>query len=167
MRSAVLAVAIGGVLFLPPAAPAQAPTPHTDPEPMRHDENSGGDIQVAIEAPGEASNETAQPTSRRHPGPWTRNDTLYAIFEASERRGSDIGLQTCMTWQESKLAPYARGDSGRSLGSAQLHEGGKLPEFYAMGYANPDDPYEAQDYFALALVRGEQRHWARAWGLCR
>lgn len=167
MRGAVLAIAASAVLLLPPAAPPEPPMPHTEPEP-RHGDDTTGDVQlVTIEAPTDAPAEPAQPPSRRHPGPWNRTDTLHAIYEASERHGSDLGLQTCMVWHESRWWPYARGDSGRSLGSAQLHQGGKLPEFLAMGYLDPDDPWDAQDYFALALVRGDQRHWARAWALCR
>ncbi len=88
------------------------------------------------------------------------SDTLTAIDQAAvtvgvpaERLTRVVSCETAHTFN-----PYAVGDWGTSFGAAQLHRGGNaLPIFYAVGYTDPDDPYQAIEFMARAF-RGDFPH---------
>jgi hypothetical protein len=73
-----------------------------------------------------------------------------------------IALATC----ESSLDPNAVGDRGTSYGLFQLHRGGLLHDFYADGYTDPFDPWQASDFTAAAVAAGEGGAWS-CFGLIR
>lgn len=50
-------------------------------------------------------------------------------------------------------------ESSFNYGIGQLAPGGKLPEFYRLGYNNPFDPYQVVDYMNDAFARQQQWHW--------
>lgn len=66
-----------------------------------------------------------------------------------------VGLARC----ESGLNPRAVGRAGE-LGLFQLHPDGLLPLFYAQGYRDPLDVWEASDFTAWALRQGLAAHWS-------
>jgi hypothetical protein len=55
--------------------------------------------------------------------------------------------------------PYAVGDRGQSVGAAQLHARGERSRFYAYGYGNPYNPYEAVEFLALRILAGGASAW--------
>lgn len=91
------------------------------------------------------------------------SDTLAAIDQASETTGisatwlrATVGCETGWTF-----SPDAIGDRGSSLGAAQLHRGGgELPRFYAFGYSDPFNPYEAVFFMAEEFARGRAQAWS-------
>ena len=68
----------------------------------------------------------------------------------------------CIVQIESRFDPNAVGHLGE-LGLVQLAPFGKLPEFYALGYSDPFDPWQSADYLDWALANGQAHHWAASW----
>ena len=91
----------------------------------------------------------------QEPEPWTPADVLAAMATASPRARCIVRTEVGGVGYD----PYAVGRSGE-LGPVQLHPRGKLPEFYARGYTDPFDPYQAVDYLDNALQRGQASHWS-------
>lgn len=89
--------------------------------------------------------------------PFNRSDTFAALESASLDTGVPyvqlyrvVACETGGTFN-----PYAEGDSGHSHGVAQLNDfGNALAAFYAVGYTNPYNPYEAV-YFMAESLRGD------------
>jgi hypothetical protein len=87
-------------------------------------------------------------------------DARLAIAEAAETYGvSEAWLLAVARCEAPGLNPYAVGRQGE-LGIAQLHPRGELRRFYALGYANPFNPYEAMDFMAWRFSVGGARAWA-------
>ena len=108
-------------------------------------------------------------SSERADATMTAEDTHSAIERASARHGVPVELLTCLVSVETggTFSPYAVGDGGQSLGPAQLYSGGLLSAFYAAGYTDPFDPYEALDYMAGVVADGGGPwNWYTAWRLC-
>lgn len=91
---------------------------------------------------------------------FTPADTLEAIEQASANSGVPasrlrriIRCETGGTYN-----PYARGRAGE-LGAAQLHPRGELRRFYAVGYTNPYNPYDAAHFLADRILAGGARAW--------
>lgn len=88
-------------------------------------------------------------------------------LDALDRYGSPwsrcvVGYETGWTWD-----PNAVGDHGTSFGAAQLHSPGLLDDFYARGWDNPFNPYQAVVYMEEARSRGLSSHWTPVKrGLC-
>jgi hypothetical protein len=89
------------------------------------------------------------------------SDTYAAIDQASTEHGVSwtwlhrvINCETGGT-----MNPYKVGDHGTSFGAAQLHRGGLLGAFYAQGYSDPMNPYEALDFTAAQFAAGNSRAW--------
>ena len=62
--------------------------------------------------------------------------------------------------------PYAIGALGER-GVAQLASFGKLPEFYRLGYSEPENPYEAVRYLQWALEHDQEWAWTSVkMGVC-
>lgn len=94
---------------------------------------------------------------------YSADDTLEAISEASSTYGvsasylrSIVRCETAGTYD-----PYAVGSQGE-LGAVQLHPRGELPRFYAWGYDDPYDPYQAVPFLAQRLLQGGARAWTCA-----
>jgi hypothetical protein len=79
---------------------------------------------------------------------WNQADSELAIHWAAETYGVSEARLLRVATCESRLDPYAVGDSGHSWGLAQLNDRrtGLLGHFYAQGYMSALDPYEAADY---------------------
>jgi hypothetical protein len=96
---------------------------------------------------------------------FTERDTHTAVAAAAHERGVSERLLDCMVFHESTYDPYALGARGE-LGAAQLHPRGRLADFYARGYLNPFNPYQAVDYLAAALTEGDGAAWS-SYAVCR
>lgn len=111
---------------------------------------SGALIAAAITGRASAASASATGTE------WDRESTFDAINHASADTGVDyyrlFRIVACETG--GKLDPYAEGDGGHSHGAAQLNDYGALNTFYAVGYTNPYDPYQAV-YFLAESLRGD------------
>ena len=79
-------------------------------------------------------------------------DTEIALESASQRA-------RCIVWAESRNDPNAIGQAGE-LGAIQLHPRGLLGDYFAQGYTDPFDPYQAVEYLDAALARGMAGHWS-------
>jgi hypothetical protein len=60
---------------------------------------------------------------------------------------------------ESSLNPAAVGRAGE-LGLFQLHPRGELRTFYARGYSDPHNVWEAADFAATRFAEGGARAWS-------
>jgi hypothetical protein len=92
--------------------------------------------------------------------PWTTDDVYAAIADAAAETGVPEATLVRVIWCESKFNPYAVGRSGEQ-GLVQLHPRGELRTFFASGFADPTNPYEAVRFLAQRLAQG-----SRAWS-CR
>jgi len=98
-----------------------------------------------------------------HAEGFDQNDTLAALEAASASTGVSyawlhrvVGCETGFTWN-----PAAVGDYGTSFGAAQLHRGGgELPRFYAFGFSDPFNPYEAVTFMAQEFAVGRASAWS-------
>lgn len=93
------------------------------------------------------------------PGPmgrwdYTAEDTLAALDSASARTRCVIGYETGWSW-----SPNLVGQAGE-LGAAQLHPRGLLSAFYAAGYSDPWNPYQAVEYADRMIADGYGSHWS-------
>lgn len=94
---------------------------------------------------------------------YTPDDTLQAIEDAS----GELGVSSAFLYRVVRCEtggtfnPYAVGRQGE-LGPVQLHPRGRLPDFYARGYSNPFDPYEAVRYLAQEALAGRTYAWSCA-----
>ena len=95
--------------------------------------------------------------------PWTSDDVLAAIDEASAETGvsyawlyATVRCETGWTFN-----PYSRGRQGE-LGAAQLHPRGELLRFYSWGYDDPYSPYQAVRFMAQRFAAGGWRAWSCA-----
>lgn len=91
------------------------------------------------------------------------SDTLSAIDQASANTGVASSwlyrVVACETGHT--FNPRAIGDYGTSFGAAQLHHGGgELPRFYAFGYTDPFDPYQAIEFMAIEFRGGRAVAWS-------
>lgn len=94
---------------------------------------------------------------------WTTDDTYQALWEASVNTGVPhsrlyriVGCETGYTFN-----PHKVGDHGDSWGPVQFNKyGGELPRFYARGYTDVFNPYEAIDYLANAILEGRASAWS-------
>jgi hypothetical protein len=92
---------------------------------------------------------------------YTADDTLAAIWQYS------IEFDISYTWLRSIVRcetggdynPYARGRLGER-GAVQLHPRGELLRFYAWGYDDPDDPYQAVRFLAQRINQGGVGAWS-------
>ena len=96
-----------------------------------------------------------------HAEPYTADDTLAAIEQASANSGVSYAwlyrIVRCETG--GTFNPYARGRLGER-GAVQLYpRGGEWPRFF-VHYSDPDNPYEAVHYLADALLAGRARAWS-------
>ena len=91
------------------------------------------------------------------------DDTLAAIDQASADTGVSrarlYAIVRCETG--GTFSPNAVGRLGE-IGAAQLYRKGELPNFYARGYDNPWNPYQAVDFLANRLLEGGARAWTCA-----
>jgi hypothetical protein len=87
---------------------------------------------------------------------FSSDDTLSAIDQASADTGISAALLRRIVRCETggTFNPYAVGDHGTSFGAVQLHRPGLYWHFLAVGYLDPDDPYQAVEYLARVL-RGD------------
>lgn len=96
---------------------------------------------------------------------YTADDSLEAIHVAAIDHGvAEWGLKrvaNCET--HSTFNPYAVGDYGTSFGLFQLHRGGLLGRFYAEGYSDPMNPYEAAEFTASVMAGELPGVSMRAW----
>lgn len=94
---------------------------------------------------------------------YTSDDTLEAISEASATYGvSEAWLRSIVRCETGgSFSPYAIGRQGE-LGPVQLHPRGELPRFYAWGYGDPFDPYQAVPFLAQRINQGGARAWSCA-----
>ena len=95
---------------------------------------------------------------------YTTDDTKAAIVQASDTHGVSQGFLDCIVYRESTYRPYAVGLAGER-GAAQLHPRGRLADFYAHGYRDEWNPYEAVDYLAVAILEGQGPFWS-GWRAC-
>lgn len=91
------------------------------------------------------------------------DDTLAAIDAASATYGvsyawlrSIVRCETAGTYD-----PNSVGRLGEK-GAVQLYARGELPRFYAWGYDDPFDPYQAVPFLAQRLLQGGARAWTCA-----
>lgn len=89
-----------------------------------------------------------------HAQTYTVDDVHAALEGASARAACIVRYETGSTYN-----PYAYGAQGEQ-GVAQLHPRGLLRDFYAQGYIDPYNPYEAVAYLDAALARGMSTHWS-------
>jgi hypothetical protein len=96
-----------------------------------------------------------------HAQGYTAADTISAIDAVSEGTGVSwsrlyrvIGCETGWTF-----SPNVVGRQGEK-GPAQLHPRGELPNFYAWGYSNPYDPYQAVQFLAERILQGGAKAWS-------
>ena len=89
--------------------------------------------------------------------PFTRDDTLQAIQDASDNTGvsywwiyNTVACETGHTFN-----PYARGRLGE-MGAAQLYPRGNAIGVFYRYYSDPNNPYEAIQFLAEAL-RGDYK----------
>ena len=93
---------------------------------------------------------------------WTVDDTFQALYDAHVNTGVPyarlyriVGCETGQTFN-----PHVVGDHGNSWGPVQFNKyGGELPRFYARGYTDVYNPYEAIDYLANAIMEGRASAW--------
>lgn len=90
------------------------------------------------------------------------NDTLAALETASARTACVIGYETGFSY-----SPNLVGAAGE-VGAAQLLPyGGLLSDFYAKGYTDPWNPYEAVEYADRMIEAGYGSNWTPIlWGYC-
>lgn len=94
-------------------------------------------------------------------GQYGADDTLAALEGASPQARCIVYYETGGTFD-----PNAVGRAGEQ-GAAQLHPGGLLPDFYAVGYTDPWNPYQAVDYLDWKLAQGAAYNWSPVLrGLC-
>lgn len=92
---------------------------------------------------------------------YTAADTLAALEGAGSRTRCVIGYETGWSW-----SPNEVGRAGE-IGAAQLYRYGLLPDFYARGYSDPWNPYEAVAYADAMIAAGQGRNWSPILrGLC-
>lgn len=109
------------------------------------------------------------------PSPLVSTDRLVfdALTLAGEKYDVSPAYLACLTWKEARNKPWAWvvDVNGRiSSGLGMLNEAGLLPQFYAWGYTDPYDAYEASDYLARKVAEGPatvQHNWTRAFEACR
>lgn len=91
------------------------------------------------------------------------DDVHEAISEAAANRGVSAAYLSAIIRCETggTFNPYSRGRAGE-LGPVQLKPGGMLPIFYAWGYDDPDDPYQAVDFLANQILLGNAHYWSCA-----
>lgn len=85
---------------------------------------------------------------------YTADDTLAALQSASARTECVIGYETGWSW-----SPNLVGRAGE-IGAAQLHPRGRLADFYARGYSDPWNPYEAVAYADAEIRAGRGSAWS-------
>jgi hypothetical protein len=94
---------------------------------------------------------------------FTVEHTFDAISSASSDSGVSyslmVGIVRCETG--GTFNPYIEGDGGHSHGIAQLNDyGNALSAFYAAGYDDPYNPYQAA-YFMAEALNGRYKHLGR------
>lgn len=105
-------------------------------------------------------------------GGWSDAQVSEALTLASNRHGVSRGLLRCIAFYETggTFDPSVVGDNGESWGLYQLHRRGLRPTFYAWGYDDAFNPYEAADFTAAYIAeygRAGARHWSPVKrGLC-
>ena len=101
--------------------------------------------------------------SARNAFAYTADDTLAAIGEAADTYGVSYtwlhAIVRCET--AGTFNPYSVGRLGEK-GPVQLYARGELPRFYAWGYDDPFDPYQAVPFLAQRLLQGGARAWTCA-----
>lgn len=89
------------------------------------------------------------------------NDTMQALDDVSTETGISYAwlhrIVKCETG--GTFDPNMPGDHGTSFGAAQLHRGGKLDEFYADGWTDPLNPWQAIRFMADEFNAGEAYRW--------
>lgn len=93
------------------------------------------------------------------------DEVITTIEAAAARHGVSpawlVAVARCET-RGDPFNPRAVGDRGTSFGVFQLHRGGLLDDFWARGYGDPMNVWEAADYAAAAFARGLSSHWSCA-----
>lgn len=98
-------------------------------------------------------------TARAEEVVYNPTDSAIAIADAAVAYGiSEAWLLATARCEAPGLNPYAVGRQGE-LGIAQLLPRGELRRFYALGYTNPFNPYEAMDFMAMRFAAGGARAW--------
>lgn len=94
---------------------------------------------------------------------FTPADTKEAIADAAYSTGVSYGwlYSTVSCETGGTFNPYVIGKLGE-LGAAQLYKYGELPRFYAYGFDNPFNPYQAVKYMALRFKIGRSGAWSCA-----
>jgi Soluble lytic murein transglycosylase and related regulatory proteins (some contain LysM/invasin domains) len=87
-----------------------------------------------------------------------RSDGQPIIEERAIAHGISPSWMVSIVGCESRWNQYAVGRQGE-LGPAQLHPRGELQGFYARGYTDPYDWWQAGDYLAVRLAEGGARAW--------
>lgn len=97
----------------------------------------------------------------RAEGPFTPEDTLIAIDTESAEQGVSHAVLTQVVGCETgwTFDPASVGDGGLSIGAAQLHRYGLRSTFYAWGYTDPWNPYQAIAFMGRAFNAGMASHW--------
>jgi hypothetical protein len=95
---------------------------------------------------------------------YTTEDTYQAIAAAAADTGVAASRLHRMVACETggTYDPHSIGDRGTSFGAVQLHRGGELGRFYALGYTDPFNPYESLDFLARAILDGRASAWTCA-----
>jgi hypothetical protein len=96
---------------------------------------------------------------------FTTEDTHVAISAAAHEHGVAEWLLDCMAMREATYRPYAVGSRGEQ-GVAQLKSPGRRDDFYARGYTDPFNPYQAIDYQALSIREGAGPAWTGSYFQC-
>ena len=84
----------------------------------------------------------------------------YTIDDVHDALTSATPLVRCIVRAETggTYNPYALGAQGER-GIAQLHPRGKLLTFYAQGYTNPNNPWQAIEFLEAQLRQGQGNAW--------
>ncbi len=95
----------------------------------------------------------------------TPDEVVGIIHEAAARHGVSgawlVEVARCET-RGQPFHPQAVGDGGTSFGIFQLHRGGELGTFYARGFSDPFNVWEAAEFAAQRFAEGAARAWSCA-----
>lgn len=92
---------------------------------------------------------------------YTAEDTQIALSHASSRAACVVGYETGHTFDPNQIGALGE------LGPVQLLHPGKLDDFYAQGYLDPFNPYEAIPFLDSELAKGHGSAWSPILlGLC-
>lgn len=89
-------------------------------------------------------------------------DVVSIITSAAERYGVSAQRLIAVGRCESRLDPFAVGDSGNSVGLFQINAHGLRPLFFQWGYDDLWSAWQQADFTARAFQAGLASHWSCA-----